>query len=94
MSPTPSSTACTAVPDDPDARAHNEKEMAINTLTAGLLDEICGWLRRFVWFPKIEQADVLALYVMHTYVLETFGVTPYVVVLSARRNAARRCCWR
>lgn len=58
-------------------------------MTAARLDEVHDWLTRYVWFPKPEQPDVLALFALHTYTLQAFGVTSYMVVLSAQKQCGK-----
>jgi hypothetical protein len=48
-----------------------------------LLDSIVAVLRRYVVFPLEEQAEVIALWVAHTWGLAAFEYTPYLHVFSA-----------
>jgi hypothetical protein len=57
--------------------------------TGALLDEVREWLNRYVWFAKPEQADILAAYVLHTYALDAFDVTPYIIVLSPSKQCGK-----
>ncbi|MDP9233727.1 MAG: DUF3631 domain-containing protein [Actinomycetota bacterium] len=43
-----------------------------------LLEDIVRWLKRFVVFQMEEEAEALALYVIHTHALEASYTTPYM----------------
>ena len=55
---------------------------------AALLDELAGFVRRFVVVTP-EQADVLALYVLHTHAFAAFEVTPYLHVTAPTMRAGK-----
>lgn len=57
--------------------------------TATLLDEIRVWLRRFVSLRDEHQERTIALFVLHTYALQTAGVTPYLIVLSPEKQCGK-----
>ena len=42
---------------------------------AAVLESICTFLRRFVVFPLEEQSIVIALWVAHTWAIESFDYT-------------------
>ena len=54
-----------------------------------LLDAVVGILRRFVVFPLQEQATAIALWVVHTCVLDAFDYTPYLHVHSAEKRSGK-----
>jgi Protein of unknown function (DUF3631) len=54
-----------------------------------LLDAICGILRRYVVFSLDEQAIVIALWVIHTHLLEAFDYSPYLNVFSASKRSGK-----
>ena len=54
-----------------------------------LLDAICETLQRYVFFQLPEQVLVAALWVVHTWVLETFDYTPYLHVHSAEKRSGK-----
>jgi hypothetical protein len=56
---------------------------------AELLDDVTGILRRYVVFPQPEQAEVIALWAVHTWVIEAFDFTPYLHVFSAERRSGK-----
>jgi 5S rRNA maturation endonuclease (ribonuclease M5) len=57
--------------------------------TAELLDEIRGFIVRFVVLPSDAAADLLALWVLHTHAFEAFWATPYLRVTSATPDSAK-----
>ena len=59
--------------------------------TAELLDEIKAFITRFVVLPSDAAGDVLALWVLHTHAFDAFWATPYLRIVSATPEAARRC---
>ena len=56
---------------------------------ADLLDAITGILKRYVVFPLAEQPEVIALWTLHTWVLEAFDYTPYLHVFSAETSSGK-----
>jgi len=52
-----------------------------------LLNSICAFLSRYVVFQMPQQAQVLALWVVHCWVLGAFDYTPYLHV----RNPEKQC---
>jgi hypothetical protein len=57
--------------------------------TAELLDEIRGFIVRFVVLPSDAAADLLAVWVLHTHAFEAFWATPYLRVTSATPESAK-----
>jgi Protein of unknown function (DUF3631)/VirE N-terminal domain len=56
---------------------------------ADLLDDICGVVRRYVVFPLKEQADVIALWVAHVWMLRAFDHTAYLWVWAAAKRSGK-----
>ena len=54
-----------------------------------LLDAISEVLRRYVVFQFSEQATVIALWVVHTWVIEAFDYTAYLHVHSAEKRSGK-----
>jgi hypothetical protein len=54
-----------------------------------LLQDIAGFLTRFVVFAKKAQVTVVALWVCHTWVIEAADTTPYLNVSSATKRAGK-----
>jgi hypothetical protein len=63
--------------------ANGEKPAGIPRSLGDLLDEVVKVLVRFVIFPMDEQPIVIALWVVHTWVLDAFDFTPYLHIFSA-----------
>jgi 5S rRNA maturation endonuclease (ribonuclease M5) len=57
--------------------------------TAELLDEIRGFIVRFVVLPSDAAADLLALWVLHTHALEAAWATPYLRIVSATPDSGK-----
>jgi hypothetical protein len=55
---------------------------------AQLLDELCCFIRRFVWLTD-AQATVLALWVIHTHALAAADLTPYLSIASAEKQSGK-----
>lgn len=55
---------------------------------AGLLDELSELTRRFVVMTS-AQADVVALWIVHTYGLEAADATPYLSIRSAEKRSGK-----
>jgi Protein of unknown function (DUF3631)/VirE N-terminal domain len=56
---------------------------------AELLDAVSGFVRRFVVFPLKEQADVIALWVAHVWMLRAFDHTAYLWVWAAAKRSGK-----
>ena len=56
---------------------------------ARLLDEIHTFLCRYVAFPEPEQADAVALWVMHTHAFEAAEATPRLSIQSAEKQSGK-----
>src|SRR5262249_47668190 len=52
------------------------------------LDEVVAFVRRFVVMTD-SQADVVALFVLHTYTVEAAETTPYLSISSAERRSGK-----
>jgi hypothetical protein len=57
--------------------------------TATLLDDVLVVLGRFMVWSYPEQADWVALWVLHTYVFDLFDTTPYLHVESASKQSGK-----
>jgi Protein of unknown function (DUF3631)/Domain of unknown function (DUF3854) len=57
--------------------------------TATLLGGVERLLRRYVIFPDEHGPVALALYVLHTWALEAFDVTPYIYVTSPQKRSGK-----
>jgi hypothetical protein len=47
-----------------------------------LFNEIKAYITRYVVFSQPEHADVIVLWVMHTWVADLFQFTPYIYLYS------------
>ena len=56
--------------------------------TSGLLDTLIQWILTYV-VVKIEQAEIMAAWIMHSYVFELFEVTPYLFVSSPEKESGK-----
>lgn len=57
--------------------------------TAAILDDVVGWLTRYVSFPDPRQADAVALWVMHTWAIDSFDITPRLSVQAPQRESGK-----
>lgn len=64
---------------DRDARGEGE----------ALLDDLRTFLCRFVAFPEPEQADAVALWVIHTHAFEAAEATPRLSIQSAEKQSGK-----
>ena len=62
--------------------------MALAGETAALLDDLAAYFSRYV-VVTAEQADALALWTLHTYIVQTFSTTPYLIVTSAEKRSGK-----
>ncbi len=58
--------------------------------TAELLQDICKVFSRFMWFPDQFSYDLLAAWVMNTYVFMIYDTTPYLTINSTKRAGKSR----
>ncbi len=54
-----------------------------------ILDEIAAFIRRFVFFKEPRYADVLALWIAHTWAFDAATVTPYVWLYSPEMGSGK-----
>src|SRR5262245_17995671 len=54
-----------------------------------LLNAISAILRRYVVFPLQEQANVIVLWIVHTWLLDAFDYTPYLNVFAAAKRSGK-----
>ena len=56
--------------------------------TSELLEACRAWIRRYVVVTD-DQADIMAAWVMHTYVFDAFEVTPYLFISSPEKGSGK-----
>ena len=56
---------------------------------AGVLDSICDFLRRYVVFSSVSQPVVIALWVAHTWTLDSWDCTPYLHINSPEKRSGK-----
>lgn len=54
-----------------------------------VLDAIQNFMRRFIVFTSEAQADVLALWILHTWAFDAAKTTPYIYVTSAEKQSGK-----
>ena len=57
-------------------------------ITGPLLEACRAWISRYVVVSG-EQADIMAAWVMHTYVFDAFEVTPYLFISSPEKGSGK-----
>ena len=70
-------------------RARSERAEALARETTALLEAVVAVLRRFILWSSSEQADFVALWVLHTHVFALFDATPYLDVHSSTKRAGK-----
>jgi len=73
-----------------DAKVESQEIVAgaLSESAAGLLGELAALLRRFVVMTS-SQARIVALWVIHTYVLDGADATPYLAITSAEKRSGK-----
>src|SRR5262249_49627373 len=56
---------------------------------ARILDSICAFVRRYIVFQMLEEAQAIALWVVHCWVLHAFDYTPYLDINSPEKRCAK-----
>lgn len=54
-----------------------------------IADRVVGFLRRYVSFSDTRQADILALWAIHTWAFDAAYVTPYIYITSAEKQSGK-----
>jgi hypothetical protein len=57
-----------------------------------VLDDVVGFLRRFVAFPVDHQVEAVALWIVHTYGVDVIDTTPRLVVRSPEKRSGKTRC--
>jgi len=61
---------------------------SFGSFTAELLEDVIGYIRRFV-VVTVEQADVVGLWVLHTWRFEAWETTPYLHITSPLKRSGK-----
>ncbi len=56
---------------------------------AAILDDVTNFLRRYVAFPSVEALHAVALWTVHTHLLESFESTPRLALLSPEKQSGK-----
>src|SRR5689334_4345100 len=56
---------------------------------SALLDDLRGFLCRFVAFPEREQADAVTLWIVHSHAVDAFDCTPRLSIQSAEKRSGK-----
>jgi hypothetical protein len=75
--------------DEAEHRVHADAVLAVRSVGARLLDDLVGFLSRYVAFPSAQACDAVALWAMHTHALDAFDCTPRLVVLSPEKGSGK-----
>jgi hypothetical protein len=73
---------------DPASNGHAEPVVPETVELGELLDELAGFVRRFVVVSP-AQSDVAALWIAHTHCFEAADQTPYLSVTSAEKRSGK-----
>jgi len=58
---------------------------------SSLVDRIASFVRRFVFLKEASLYHLIALWIIHTYLVECFDFTPYLCVHSPDRGCGKTC---
>jgi len=56
---------------------------------AGVLDSICEFMQRYVVFTSPPQPIVIALWIAHTWILDSWDCTPYLHISSPEKRSGK-----
>lgn len=68
--------------------ARSGRLLALDVEGAALFDEVCAFIRRFVFLSDAE-AGVAAVWVIHTYTFDAADCTPYLSVTSPEKRSGK-----
>jgi hypothetical protein len=71
------------------AKVGTLKEAVTPRALSALLEAVEGFLRRYVVFQYPEQAEVCALWALHTWAFDAFDYTPYLSVFAAEKRSGK-----
>jgi Protein of unknown function (DUF3631)/BT4734-like, N-terminal domain len=71
------------------AKVEARKETVTPRPLSALLEAVEGFLRRYVVFQYPEQAEVCALWAIHTWAFNAFDYTPYLSVFAAEKRSGK-----
>jgi hypothetical protein len=57
--------------------------------TAVILDDVATFVIRYVSFPDHRQADAVALWIVHTWAIDSFDITPRLSVQAPQRESGK-----
>jgi hypothetical protein len=59
--------------------------------TDNVVDHVAAFLKRFVFLKQASMYRLLALWIIHTYLIDEFEYTPYLFVHSPERGCGKTC---
>ena len=59
--------------------------------TDNVVDHVAAFLKRFVFLKQASMYRLLALWIIHTYLIDKFEYTPYLFVHSPERGCGKTC---
>ena len=75
-------------PGAEDANIHRQDTTSPTSL-GGVLDRIVEFLSRFLWTQSDHQLNTLALWVLHTHLIDAFDVTPYLEISAPEKRCGK-----
>lgn len=54
-----------------------------------IADKLVAFMRKYIAFPDPRQADICALWILHTWTFDTAYATPYLYVTSAEKQSGK-----
>ena len=78
--------------DAPDAGAEDASSPAQNTTgdsLAAVLDRIVVFVAWYLWTQSDHQLSAIALWVVHTFLIDEFDVTPYLEISAPEKRCGK-----
>jgi hypothetical protein len=78
--------------DVPDAGAEDANSPAQNTTgdsLAGVLDRLVEFVSWFLWTQSDHQLNAIALWIVHTFLIDEFDVTPYLEISAPEKRCGK-----
>ena len=79
----------TAATDSKDAPGEKKQAQGAAADLSNLLDALRFFLCDYIVFPQAEQAAVIALWIVHTWVAQAFDFTPYLSIASPVKRCGK-----
>lgn len=82
-------SSASAIANGHPSRGKVQYDAPIGPRPASIVDEVAGFIRRYVVLPSYTEAFTLALWTIHTHAFEVAYATPYIYVNSAEPECGK-----